>query len=145
MAHLSSSAVKQIDIDGTLLKVAVASGMRNAKVLLDQIKEGKSPYAFIEIIGCPGGCVNGGGQPFVKPVFLPNEENNILDTYREKRANALYFEDERQVLRQSHNNSQIKKLYDEYLGNQILIRLMNYYIQHIILDRDSQKSNIFIE
>ena len=116
MAHLSSSAVKQIDIDGTLLKVAVASGMRNAKVLLDQIKEGKSPYAFIEIIGCPGGCVNGGGQPFVKPVFLPNEENNILDTYREKRANALYSEDERQVLRQSHNNSQIKKLYDEYLG-----------------------------
>lgn len=116
MAHLSSSAVKQIDIDGTLLKVAVASGMRNAKVLLDQIKEGKSPYAFIEIMGCPGGCVNGGGQPFVKPVFLPNEENNILDTYREKRANALYSEDERQVLRQSHNNSQIKKLYDEFLG-----------------------------
>lgn len=105
-----------IDIDGTVLKVAVASGMRNAKVLLDQIKEGKSPYTFIEIMGCPGGCVNGGGQPFVKPVFLPNEENNILDTYREKRANALYSEDERQVLRQSHNNSQIKKLYDEYLG-----------------------------
>ena len=116
MAHLSSSAVKQIDIDGTVIKVAVASGMRNAKVLLDQIKEGKSPYTFIEIMGCPGGCVNGGGQPFVKPVFLPNEENNILDTYREKRANALYSEDERQVLRQSHNNSQIKKLYDEYLG-----------------------------
>lgn len=105
-----------IDIDGTVLKVAVASGMKNAKVLLDQIKDGTSPYAFIEIMGCPGGCVNGGGQPFVKPVFLPNEENNILETYREKRANALYSEDERQVLRQSHKNTQVQKLYDEYLG-----------------------------
>ena len=90
--------------------------MKNAKVLLDQIKEGTSPYTFIEIMGCPGGCVNGGGQPFVKPVFLPNEDANILETYREKRAQALYTEDERQVLRQSHNNSQIKQLYSDFLG-----------------------------
>ena len=105
-----------IDIKGTVLKVAVASGMRNAKILLDQIKEGKSPYAFIEIMGCPGGCINGGGQPYVKPMFLPNEDLNILDTYRDKRANALYMEDERQVLRQSHNNPQIKELYEKFLG-----------------------------
>ncbi len=105
-----------IDINGTILKVAVASGMRNAKVLLDQIRDGKSPYAFIEIMGCPGGCVNGGGQPYVKPMFLPNEDTNILDTFRQKRANALYSEDERQVLRQSHNNTQIQALYKEYLG-----------------------------
>lgn len=105
-----------IDIDGTVLKVAVASGMKNAKVLLDQIKDGNSPYAFIEIMGCPGGCINGGGQPFVKPVFLPNEDSNILETYCEKRANALYSEDERQVLRQSHKNSQVQKLYEDYLG-----------------------------
>ena len=105
-----------IDIKGTILKVAVASGMRNAKILLDQIKEGKSPYAFIEIMGCPGGCINGGGQPYVKPMFLPNEDLNILDTYRDKRANALYMEDERQVLRQSHNNPQIKELYEKFLG-----------------------------
>ena len=102
-------------LGGKELKVAVASGMKNAKVLLDQIKEGTSPYTFIEIMGCPGGCVNGGGQPFVKPVFLPNEDANILETYREKRANALYTEDERQVLRQSHNNSQIKQLYTDFL------------------------------
>ena len=90
--------------------------MRNAKVLLDQINEGKSPYAFIEIMGCPGGCINGGGQPYVKPCFLPNEDLDILDTYRQKRANALYSEDERLTLRQSHNNKQIKELYENFLG-----------------------------
>ena len=105
-----------LNINGTEIKVAIASGMKNAKVLLDQIREGNSPYTFIEIMGCPGGCINGGGQPFVKPVFLPNEELNILDTYREKRAQALYQEDERQVLRQSHNNTQIQQLYKEFLG-----------------------------
>ena len=101
---------------GKELKVAVASGMRNAKVLMDQIREGNSPYAFIEIMGCPGGCVNGGGQPFVKPMFLPCEDSNILDTYREKRAQALYSEDERQALRQSHKNTQVQQLYKEFLG-----------------------------
>ena len=105
-----------IEINGQEIKVAVASGMKNAKVLLDQIKEGNSPYTFIEIMGCPGGCVNGGGQPYVKPVFLPNEDLNIYDTYREKRAQALYSEDERQTLRQSHNNTQIQALYKEFLG-----------------------------
>ena len=105
-----------ININGQEIKVAVASGMKNAKVLLDQIKEGTSPYTFIEIMGCPGGCINGGGQPFVKPVFLPNEDLDIYDTYREKRAQALYSEDERQVLRQSHKNTQVQQLYKEFLG-----------------------------
>ena len=105
-----------LNINGSEIKVAIASGMKNAKVLLDQIREGNSPYTFIEIMGCPGGCINGGGQPFVKPVFLPNEELNILDTYKQKRAEALYKEDERQVLRQSHNNTQIQQLYKEFLG-----------------------------
>lgn len=111
-------AVKEasIDIEGTIVKVAVTSGMRNAKVLLDQIKEGTSPYAFIEIMCCPGGCINGGGQPYVKPLFLPNEDDDILDTYRAKRASVLYKEDERQVIRQSHNNKDIQRLYKEYLG-----------------------------
>ena len=90
--------------------------MRNAKVLMDEIRSGKSPYTFIEIMGCPGGCVNGGGQPYVKPCFLPNEDNNILDTYKEKRAQALYSEDERQKVRQSHNNKQVQKLYSDFLG-----------------------------
>ena len=90
--------------------------MKNAKPLLDDIRAGKSPYTFIEIMGCPGGCINGGGQPFVKPCFLPNEDDNILDTYKEKRAKVLYSEDEKQVLRQSHRNTQIQQLYKDYLG-----------------------------
>lgn len=105
-----------IDINGKKIEVAVASGMKNAKVLLDQIREGKSKYTFIEIMGCPGGCINGGGQPFVHECFLPNEEADIIDTYKAKRAAALYSEDERQVLRQSHNNPQIQKLYSDFLG-----------------------------
>ena len=105
-----------LNIAGSEIKVAVASGMRNAKVLMDEIRSGKSPYTFIEIMGCPGGCVNGGGQPYVKPCFLPNEDNNILDTYKEKRAQALYSEDERQKVRQSHNKKQVQKLYSDFLG-----------------------------
>ena len=105
-----------IDINGTVVNVAIASGMRSAKVLLDEIREGKSKYHFIEIMGCPGGCINGGGQSYVKPCFLPNEDDDILDTFKAKRANALYSEDERQVVRQSHNNKQIQELYEKFLG-----------------------------
>ena len=106
-----------VDIDGTILKVAIASGMANAKILLDEVRNGTSPYAFIEIMGCPGGCINGGGQPYVKPMFLPNEDDNILETYKQKRASVLYSEDKRQVVRQSHNNPDIIALYKNYLGH----------------------------
>ena len=105
-----------LDINGTTVNVAIASGMKSAKVLLDEIREGKSKYQFIEIMGCPGGCINGGGQPYVRPCFMPNEGDDILDTYKEKRAQALYSEDERQTLRQSHNNPQIIELYEKFLG-----------------------------
>ena len=105
-----------IDINGTVVNVAIASGMKSASVLLDEIREGKSKYQFIEIMGCPGGCINGGGQSYVRPCFLPNESDDILDTYKEKRAKALYSEDERQVIRQSHNNPQIIELYEKFLG-----------------------------
>ena len=103
------------DLNGTEVKVAVAHGMKNAKVLLDDIRAGKSPYHFIEIMGCPGGCVAGGGQPYVKPCFLPNEDADILDTYKAKRAGALYQEDESKALRVSHKNPQIIELYEKFL------------------------------
>ena len=110
-------AVKEatLNIEGTEVKIAVTSGMKNAKPLLDQVKNGTSPYAFIEIMCCPGGCINGGGQPFVKPIFLPNEDDDILETYRAKRASVLYSEDERQAIRQSHNNKDVQKLYKDFL------------------------------
>ena len=103
-------------LGGMEVNIAVASGMKNAKVLLDDIREGKSKYHFIEIMGCPGGCINGGGMPIVRHCFLPDEAADIMDTYRAKRAAALYSEDERNTLRQSHNNSQIKELYEKFLG-----------------------------
>ena len=105
-----------IDINGMTVNVAIAHGMKNAKVLLDEIREGKSKYHFIEIMGCPGGCIAGGGQPIVRSCFMPNEDDDILDTYKEKRAKALYSEDERLTLRQSHKNPQVKELYDNFLG-----------------------------
>ena len=114
--HEAGIREAELDINGTKVKVAIASGMKSAKVLLDDIRAGKSEYAFIEIMGCPGGCINGGGQSYVKPCFLPNEDDNILDTYKEKRAKALYSEDERQVIRQSHNNKQVQELYEKFLG-----------------------------
>ena len=114
--HEAGIREASVDVDGTTINVAIASGMKSAKVLLDEIREGKSKYHFIEIMGCPGGCINGGGQPYVREFFLPNEDDDIVDTYKEKRAKALYSEDEKQTLRQSHNNPQIKELYDRFLG-----------------------------
>ena len=105
-----------LDINGMTVNVAIAHGMKNAKVLLDDIRAGKSKYHFIEIMGCPGGCIAGGGQPIVRSCFLPHEADNIQDAYKEKRAKALYSEDERLTLRQSHKNPQVQKLYDEFLG-----------------------------
>ena len=114
--HEAGIREASVDVNGTTINVAIASGMKSAKVLLDEIREGKSKYHFIEIMGCPGGCINGGGQPYVREFFLPNEDDDIVDTYKEKRAKALYSEDERQTLRQSHNNPQIRELYDKFLG-----------------------------
>ncbi|MCQ2797031.1 MAG: [FeFe] hydrogenase, group A [Bacilli bacterium] len=106
----ASFKIKDMDV-----KVAVVSSMKAAKPILDDIRAGKSPYAFIEIMGCPGGCINGGGQPYVRSCMLPNEDIDIEDTYRAKRAAALYSEDERQTVRRSHENTQVQALYKEYL------------------------------
>ena len=89
--------------------------MIDAKKLLEEIKDGKSKYDFIEIMGCPGGCVNGGGQPYVKELFLPQEDDDIMDTYIAKRAKALYEEDELSTIRRNHLNPDIQELYKKYL------------------------------
>ncbi len=92
------------------VKVAVANGLGNARKLLESIREGKANYHFIEIMGCPGGCVTGGGQP-IQPAKLMAE----IDLKAE-RAKALYAEDKSLSLRKSHENPFVKKLYDEFLG-----------------------------
>lgn len=105
-----------LTINGNNYNVAVASGMINAKILLEEIKSGKSKYDFIEIMGCPGGCINGGGQPYVKELFLPNEADDILETYLAKRAQVLYDKDKFKTVRRSHLNKDVIMLYKDYLG-----------------------------
>ena len=94
-----------VDIEGKKLNVAVAHGLRNARVLLDQVAEGKSPYAFIEIMTCPGGCIGGGGQP------MPTNT-----AVRKKRMEAIYREDKNKPLRKSHENPAVKALYGDFMG-----------------------------
>ena len=92
-------------LDGITVKVAVTSGLKGAAELLEEIKSGNSPYHFIEIMGCPGGCISGGGQP--RPVN---------DAIRLKRLHAIYREDEGKLIRKSHENQDIITLYKEFLG-----------------------------
>jgi NADP-reducing hydrogenase subunit HndD len=92
-------------LDGVTVKVAVTSGLKGAAELLGEIKRGESPYHFIEIMGCPGGCISGGGQP--RPVN---------DAIRTKRLQAIYQEDEGKKHRKSHENKDVMLLYKEFLG-----------------------------
>lgn len=98
------------NVAGMDIKVAVASGLKNASKLLDQVKNGEKEYHFIEIMGCPGGCVNGGGQPRV-----PASVRNFTDV-KAIRAKALYDSDAANPLRKSHENPDIQTLYKEFLG-----------------------------
>ena len=95
---------------GLDVKVAVASGLANARELLEKIRKGEADYQFIEIMACPGGCVNGGGQPQV-----PANIRNFTDI-RKLRAGVLYRNDASKAIRKSHENPSIRQLYREYLG-----------------------------
>ena len=98
------------NVAGTDVKVAVASGLSNAKAIMDKVRSGEADYHFIEIMCCPGGCVNGGGQPQVHASI-----RNFTDV-KAIRAKALYDNDEAKTIRKSHENPSVKKLYREYLG-----------------------------
>ncbi len=97
-------------VAGMDVKIAVASGLKNAKELLEKVKSGEATYHFIEIMGCPGGCVNGGGQP-----QQPASVRNTVDI-RALRAKVLYDADANSTLRKSHENPAIKELYATFLG-----------------------------
>ncbi len=97
-------------IAGQEIKVAVASGIANANYVMNQIKEGTAPWTFVEIMCCPGGCVNGGGQP-----IQPASVLNVFDL-KAMRAKALYDQDAAMTLRKSHENPTVKAVYAEYLG-----------------------------
>ena len=98
------------NVAGMDVKVAVASGLGNAKMIMDKVRSGEADYHFIEIMCCPGGCVNGGGQPQVHA-----DVRNFEDV-RALRAKALYDNDAAKTIRKSHENLSVKKVYDEYLG-----------------------------
>ncbi len=100
----------EVDLDGKVVRVAVAHGTANAKALLESIKRGEKQYDFIEIMACPGGCIHGGGTPIVNAT-----ERSYVDV-RATRAKALYNEDAGKAKRKSHENEEVKKLYAEYLG-----------------------------
>lgn len=98
-----------VNIDGNDLKVVAASGLKNARKILEEIKSGNSDYQFVEIMACPGGCVMGGGQP-IKSSKIRRE----IDV-RKLRADGLYSIDEKSQIRKSHENPVVRKLYEEYL------------------------------
>lgn len=99
-----------VDLDGTKVNVCVASGLRNARTILEEIKSGKADYQFVEIMTCPGGCVNGGGQPIVSA-----RVRNVVDVSK-LRAGAIYKMDKKSTLRKSHENPVVKTLYRDYFG-----------------------------
>jgi NADP-reducing hydrogenase subunit HndD len=95
-----------VDFDGLPINIGIAHGLGNARKLLDDVRDGKSQYHAIEVMACPGGCIGGGGQP------LHHGDASILQA----RTKAIYKEDEEKVIRKSHENPYIVKLYDEFLG-----------------------------
>jgi NADP-reducing hydrogenase subunit HndD len=116
-------------LGGTEVKVAVASGLANAKALLEKIKKGEAFYHFVEIMSCPGGCVNGGGQP-IKTAYARNNTD-----IKAKRAAAIYDTDKAMGLRKSHENPVVKELYKDYLGEP------NSHKAHEILHTKYEKRN----
>lgn len=121
-----------LQIGDMTVRVAVAHSMTLAKPLLDDIRAGRSPYHFIEIMGCPGGCINGGGQSYVNALI----RNSGFD-FKGARAKALYDEDRAMPARKSHKNTQIQKLYDDFLGHP------NSHLAHELLHTTYDKQDKF--
>ncbi len=128
MEGVKEASYKLGDMD---VKVAVASGTKNAKIIMDKIKDGTADYTFVEIMGCPGGCINGGGQP-VQPASV----RNFVD-YKALRANALYENDKSRPHRKSHENEDVQEVYREFLGEP------NSHKAHEILHTSYVKRSMF--
>ncbi len=103
---LSGIKEASVDINGSIVNIAVASGLGNARKLLEDVKEDRSKYHLIEIMACPGGCIDGGGQPFIKG------DTSII----RKRMAAIYDIDAKKHIRKSHENPEVIQLYNEFLG-----------------------------
>ena len=111
-----------INIAGKDINVVAASGLANARTILEEIKSGKANYQFVEIMACPGGCIMGGGQP------IKSSKVRAEVDVRKLRADALYTIDERSIVRKSHENPVMKKLYKDFLekpGSEIAEKLLH--------------------
>ena len=117
-------------VAGLEVKVAIASGLGNAKKLLEKVKSGEADYHFIEIMGCPGGCINGGGQP-----QQPGYVRNTVDI-RGLRAKVLYDSDKNNPIRKSHENPYVQELYREFLGEPLSEKSHELLHTHYISRRD---------
>ena len=104
---LKGTKKAQIDIGGEKVRIGVVNGLGNARRLLEKIRSGEEQFHAVEIMACPGGCIAGGGQPY---------HHGKLDIL-EKRAKAIYSEDEKKVIRQSHKNPSVQKIYEEFFGD----------------------------
>jgi len=121
----------EYDMNGTTVRVAVTSGLNNAARLLDMVKAGEKDYTFIEVMCCPGGCVNGGGQPY-QPGYIRNNRD-----LRAERARALYNLDASSKLRKSHENPCLQEIYATYLGEP------NGHKAHMLLHTKFTKRSIY--
>lgn len=128
-------------MDGQEIRVAVAHGLGNACKLLDEVRRDPNKYHFIEIMGCPGGCIGGGGQPYAGANSIPLDQDAL-----QKRAEALYNEDRSKTIRRSHDNPDVQKLYKEFLqrpGSHVSHKLLHtHYKQKFpkgIVPKDSLK------
>jgi iron-only hydrogenase group A len=117
----------EVDMNGTKVKVAVAHTLGNARKLFEQIEKGESPYAFIEVMTCPGGCLGGGGQPIPTTWEI-----------RKQRAESIYIEDAQKPIRKSHENPQVTTLYKEFLKEPL------GHISHHLLHTKYEKRGILV-
>ena len=128
------TGIKEVTIelpDGRNITAAVVHGLGNARELMELVRSGEKHYDFIEAMACPGGCVNGGGQPIVNPQI--KEKINV----KEERAKAIYNEDKALPIRKSHKNPNITKIYEEFLGEP------NGHLSHKLLHTDYTIRNKF--
>lgn len=110
--YLKEASIKLADKE---LNIAVVHTMKAAKSILEDVKNGKCKYDFIEVMACPLGCINGGGQIHLKPLLMKKEDRDNILSIKYNRAKGLYSIDDKKDLRQSHNNKQIKELYKKFL------------------------------
>ena len=122
-----------VNFAGKEVRVVVASGLKNARKIMNEIRDGKAEYDFVEIMACPGGCVMGGGQP------IKSSKTRAIKDVRKLRADCIYSIDERMAIRKSHQNPVVQKIYEDFFGEANSEKAHHYLHTHY---RKQEKYNI---